>query len=75
MCRRLGRTEVDRVELEGSIRQAREIAARYPRLASCIDSPVASYGESAHASFAFGLAAILDGWKARLLRCASTEAQ
>ena len=45
-----------------------EIARTFPKLRERIDSPAASYTGTPEESFAFGLAALLDGFEARLAR-------
>ena len=44
-----------------SMKQAREIAAQFPRLRDRLDTPAAGYGAALDNSFEFGLLAILNG--------------
>jgi hypothetical protein len=46
--------------------QAREVAARFPRLRARLDTPSAEYAAAPAEAFEFGLRAILDGLVARL---------
>jgi AcrR family transcriptional regulator len=54
---------------------AREIAARFPRLRARLDTAAAGYGAAPEGSFELGLNAILDGLEARLIahRTATAE--
>ena len=68
LTRKLGRdggnaTELLRDRLAG----AREVAARFPRLRTRLDTAAADYGAAPEHSFEFGLQAILDGLEAQLV--------
>jgi AcrR family transcriptional regulator len=53
-------------QIRDGIAQAREIAARFPRLRARLDSSAAEYAAAPEHTFEFGLQAILDGLEAQL---------
>jgi AcrR family transcriptional regulator len=65
--RKLGRDGANAEELmRHSMKQAREIAAQFPRLRDRLDTPAADYGAAPDNSFEFGLLAILNGLQTQL---------
>jgi hypothetical protein len=53
-------------QIRDGMAQAREIAARFPRLRARLDSPAAEYAAAPEGTFEFGRQAILDGLQAQL---------
>lgn len=74
LARKLGR---DGGDAEKSMRdlmaQARDVAERFPRLRTRLETAAAEYGATPEDSFAFGLNAILDGLQAHLVAGVSAE--
>jgi len=67
LTRRLGRDGADAEQvLADTTARATEIATRFPRLRERIGTPGAGYTAAPLSTFEFGLAAILDGFEARL---------
>jgi AcrR family transcriptional regulator len=64
--RKLGRDGDAGELMSENMKQAREIAARFPRLRARLDTPSAEYAAAPTETFEFGLNAILDGLEARL---------
>jgi AcrR family transcriptional regulator len=67
LARKLGRDGGNAAELlRGRMAEAREVAARLPRLRARLDTAAADYGAAPADSFEFGLQAVLDGLEAQL---------
>lgn len=67
LTRRLGRDGADAEQvLADTTARAAEIALRFPKLRARIDTAGAGYTAAPASTFEFGLAAILDGFEARL---------
>ncbi|MFB7553250.1 hypothetical protein [Streptomyces sp. NPDC056154] len=70
LTRRIERDGGDAEEVFGAtMKEAAEVAARFPRLRSRVDAAlVAGYAEAPHDTFGYGLRSLLDGLAARLPR-------
>jgi AcrR family transcriptional regulator len=67
LTRKVGREGGDpERHIRDGMAQAREIAARFPRLRARLDTAAAEYAAAPEHTFEFGLRAILDGLEARL---------
>lgn len=67
LTRRLSRDGGDAEEqLEETMKQAADVAAKFPRLRARLETPAAEYGAAPDESFEFGLRILLDGLEATL---------
>lgn len=67
LTRRLSRDGGDAEEqLEETMKQAADVAAKFPRLRARLETPAAEYGAAPDESFEFGLRILLDGLQATL---------